>query len=87
MILLFKPLIKLKMHLNNKLRSNNYRKFEKIPNNKVCLKVAAPLAGELCIYGDFLTFLGTRQNKDAVNKLRTGEQVTGGRWPGIDDRG
>jgi hypothetical protein len=34
-----------------------------------------PLSEEVCIYGDLLTLLGTRTNKDFINKLDSLDQV------------
>jgi hypothetical protein len=34
-----------------------------------------PLTEELCIYGDLLTLLGTREDKDYIQKLDNLDQV------------
>ncbi len=39
------------------------------------MKKVKPLKEELCIYGDLLTLLGTREDKDYIQKLENLDQV------------
>ncbi len=39
-----------------------------------------PLTEELCIYGDLLTLLGTREDKDYIQKLDNLDQVEERVW-------
>jgi hypothetical protein len=47
-----------------------------------CLQAVKPVREELCIYGDLLTMLGTRQDKDYLHNLDSLDQVqlAGGRF-------